>query len=518
MTSGKITLNDASNTNSVSLQAPATLASSVAFTLPDAYGSSGQALTTNGSGVLSWASTGASTAVVTLSAAQLAAQTSVEIVAAPSAGQYLLPTEVEALFTYGTALGAGDVTLKYSNQTLSTLTNLLSNAVNKQVAQNVTSLTPENSALYVKADLGLPAVMAPGLWYSSYTSIAIDSSGVPYVAFINGNNYNSMPTGENKPTVYKLVSGAWTLVGAAFGGSSSSYTSIAIDSAGVPYVAFIDGGNNYKPTVYKLVDGTWTLVDAAFGGSSSSYTSIAIDSSGVPYVAFTDGGNNNKPTVYKLVDGTWTLVDAAFGDNYALYTSIAIDSANVPYVAFKSWDYGGRSRVYKLVDGTWTLVGAAFGGGDRNYTSIAIDSANVPYVASPDYDNNYKTTVYKLVDGTWTLVGAAFGGNNSQYTSIAIDSAGVPYVAFADSDNSGKSTVYKLVAGTWTLVVVDAAFGGNNTSYTSIAIDSSGVPYVAFNDGGAALEIGLTVAAARTADTGATVKLRVHYQVLSLLT
>jgi len=56
MTSGKITLNDASNTNSVSLQAPATLASSVAFTLPDAYGSSGQALTTDGAGALSWTS------------------------------------------------------------------------------------------------------------------------------------------------------------------------------------------------------------------------------------------------------------------------------------------------------------------------------------------------------------------------------------------------------------------------------------------------------------------------------
>ena len=44
----------ANGTNYVSLSAPATLASDVAFTLPSADGSNGQALVTNGSGVLSF--------------------------------------------------------------------------------------------------------------------------------------------------------------------------------------------------------------------------------------------------------------------------------------------------------------------------------------------------------------------------------------------------------------------------------------------------------------------------------
>lgn len=42
-------------TNSVSLKSPDALAGNVAFTLPSADGTSGQALTTNGSGALSWA-------------------------------------------------------------------------------------------------------------------------------------------------------------------------------------------------------------------------------------------------------------------------------------------------------------------------------------------------------------------------------------------------------------------------------------------------------------------------------
>jgi hypothetical protein len=311
----------------------------IVTSFPASQGAASTYLQNDGAGVLTWVSA-SPTAVVTLSAAQLAAQTSVEIVAAPSAGQYLLPTEVEALFTYGTALGAGDVTLKYSTQTLSTLTNLLSNTVNKQVAQNVHSLTPENSALYVKAALGF-LTAAFGGNNSNSTSIAIDSADVPYVAFTDGDN-------NNTPTVYKLVSGTWTLVGAAFGSNDSSYTSIAIDSADVPYVAFTDG-NSGTPTVYKFDGLAWTLVGAAFGGNNPlEVTSIAIDSAGAPYVAFSDGNNNNKPTVYKFDGLAWNQVGLAFGGNTSNYTSIAIDSADVPYVAFNDGGNGGKPTVAAL--------------------------------------------------------------------------------------------------------------------------------------------------------------------------
>lgn len=60
---GNITLNaqgdlrfaDSDSSNWVAFQAPATIASNVTWTLPSADGSSGQALSTNGSGTLSWA-------------------------------------------------------------------------------------------------------------------------------------------------------------------------------------------------------------------------------------------------------------------------------------------------------------------------------------------------------------------------------------------------------------------------------------------------------------------------------
>ncbi|MCX6106752.1 MAG: hypothetical protein NTY08_13065 [Proteobacteria bacterium] len=55
-TANKLVLNDKGSTNSVALKAPDTLASSLTWELPSTIGSSGQVLSTNGSGTLSWVS------------------------------------------------------------------------------------------------------------------------------------------------------------------------------------------------------------------------------------------------------------------------------------------------------------------------------------------------------------------------------------------------------------------------------------------------------------------------------
>ena len=53
---GDLRFGDSDNSNWVAFQAPATVASNVTWTLPNADGSANQVLQTNGSGTLSWAS------------------------------------------------------------------------------------------------------------------------------------------------------------------------------------------------------------------------------------------------------------------------------------------------------------------------------------------------------------------------------------------------------------------------------------------------------------------------------
>jgi hypothetical protein len=51
---GDLRLGDSDNSNWVAFQAPSTVASNVTWTLPNADGTSGQVLSTDGSGALSW--------------------------------------------------------------------------------------------------------------------------------------------------------------------------------------------------------------------------------------------------------------------------------------------------------------------------------------------------------------------------------------------------------------------------------------------------------------------------------
>lgn len=56
---GDLRLADSDSSNYIALQAPATVASDVTWTLPASDGTSGQVMTTNGSGTLTWTNNGA---------------------------------------------------------------------------------------------------------------------------------------------------------------------------------------------------------------------------------------------------------------------------------------------------------------------------------------------------------------------------------------------------------------------------------------------------------------------------
>ncbi|MCX6107968.1 MAG: hypothetical protein NTY08_19230, partial [Proteobacteria bacterium] len=81
-TANKLVLNDKGSTNSVALKASDTLASSLTLELPSTSGSSGQVLSTNGSGTLSWvsAATGSVTNVTVTAPISVATSTSTPVI------------------------------------------------------------------------------------------------------------------------------------------------------------------------------------------------------------------------------------------------------------------------------------------------------------------------------------------------------------------------------------------------------------------------------------------------------
>jgi type IX secretion system substrate protein len=316
---------------------------------------------------------------------------------------------------------------------------------------------------------------------AEFTSLAIDGSGTPYVAFKDNGN-------SKKATVMKYNGSTWVTVGnAGFSAGKAEYTSLAIDGSGTPYVAYRNDASTNKATVMKYNGSSWVTVgNANFSAGVANYLSLAIDGSGTPYVSYQDGVNFYKATVMKYNGSSWVTVgNAGFSTGIAYSTSIAIDGSGTPYVAYGDYGNNFKATVMKYNGSSWVNVGnAGFSAGDASYPSLAIDGSGVPYVAYRDNANSAKATVMKYVGSSWVSVGnVGFSAGQADWISLAIDGSGTSYVAYKDYANSKNATVMKYNGSSW-VNVGNAGFSAGQAKYTSLAIDGSGTPYVAYGDYG----------------------------------
>jgi hypothetical protein len=92
---------------------------------------------------------------------------------------------------------------------------------------------------------------------------------------------------------------------------------------------------------------SWQTVGAAgISLGSAHYTTLAIDSSGIPYVAFQDEDDMGKIKVMKYDGNSWVNTGVV-SSGLSYYTSLAISSSGDPYVAYSDWSIGGGKAMVK---------------------------------------------------------------------------------------------------------------------------------------------------------------------------
>lgn len=274
-----------------------------------------------------------------------------------------------------------------------------------------------------------------------YCDIAIDPTGTPYVIYSNGGI-----------TVQKFNGTSWQVVGTTGFGTNSSYTSIAIDQSGIVYVAYRDYvGGVYFPVVLKFDGTSWQDISGLYlSQDDPAYISIAVDYNGIPYIAYRDAGVGPGVAFVKKYNGTiWQVVGGVYVSSGAAdYVSIAIDQSNTPYVLYMDGSNASKATCKKFNGTSWQTVGlAGFSSGQAAFTSIAINPSGIPYVV---YRNSTNNATVQLFNGTnWQTVGIlGFPAVYADFTNLVIDATGTPYVVYRGSGY--KANVMKYACGTAT--------------------------------------------------------------------
>ncbi|GAB3542487.1 hypothetical protein GCM10027443_43410 [Pontibacter brevis] len=307
------------------------------------------------------------------------------------------------------------------------------------------------------------------------TSLALDAAGTPYLAYGN-------PDRESRATLMKYNGRNWVSVGEA---GKTGYVSLAIGANGTPHVAYEHRERNYRATVMKSNGADWEAVGTEGFSGPSGQVSVALDANNLPYVAHT----GDKVTVMRYSGTLWELVGTAgLSSEGADYTRIALDAEGTPYVAFRDFANSFKATVMRFTGERWVPVGPpGFSAGEATDLSLAVDANGTPYLAYSDRGNGAKATVMRFNGDRWEPVGTeAFTAEQVRSMSLALDASGTPYLSFMDWTHGTRITVVRFNGIAWTPVGVEG-FSTWPANSTSVALDPTGVPYVAYREGGQAV-------------------------------
>jgi hypothetical protein len=168
-------------------------------------------------------------------------------------------------------------------------------------------------------------------------------------------------------------------------------SSIALDSAGRPHIAYRDSIHNLVKYARKKADGTWTIETVEIAGFVSSSVSLALDSAGVPHIVYYSGPGITNPAHLRhasrscfVIWCSWdkeTVRAGVFSPSSAGNTSATFDSQGILNVSY--FDHtAGQLKWAKKTGGAWSIANVVATAGGA--ASLALDADNFPHLAVSD--------------------------------------------------------------------------------------------------------------------------------------
>lgn len=232
---------------------------------------------------------------------------------------------------------------------------------------------------YLQVDGG---TVTPGLLQQtsegmSSISLAVDSVGAIHACY--GLNYGKLIYATNATGVWTYTE-ADSLVPGAIGGDCD----IAVDNAGSIHISYLEYST--QDLMYLgNVSGGWTLdrvdIDDSTKLSQKHHTSIKVDAAGNPHIAYVHGASDFDLHYATKQSGSWTIVKINTNGDAGFYCDLALDSRGFAHIVYRNWTTD-ELKYASNQSGNW--ISDVLANATTAEMSIAVDSA----------DNIHMTFVY----------------------------------------------------------------------------------------------------------------------------
>jgi hypothetical protein len=281
---------------------------------------------------------------------------------------------------------------------------------------------------------------APGSGEGSAINALV--GGQPHISYLAGSDiyYVLRYTRRSCTGSYPLIVCSWSTPEQV---DSSVYhsanTSIAVDSTGIPHIGYVNLAGQLRHA-YRIGEGSGNCGDDSnwqcetvpgLIGLTWYSPSLALWND-LPRIAFHD---TSKGLSFAYKDGTgWHISLPRAGiDTYGINPSLVLDAAGIPHISYAinpdsvMWAYGST-----VTGGAWTN-GSIPGTNDASWTAISYNTSPSAYPCILYYGQTYGQLRYTCKSTSWTAPQMlAISMDVGRDTSLALDMVGVPHIAYAD--------------------------------------------------------------------------------------
>jgi hypothetical protein len=264
-------------------------------------------------------------------------------------------------------------------------------------------------------------------------------------------------------------------------------TSIRLDAAGRPAIAYSDIANGHLKLARQEPGGAWALETADGATNVGGWPSLVLDDVGA-HVTYFDSANRLLKAAHRDLGGTWTneTVDGTVPSvaSVGQQSSLAVDAAGGLHVTYSEnqayLKYATRPR-----SGSWssTRIDSLSSG---LWSSLVIDRSGNLHVAGCSRFGTGDLHYAQKNGLSWPreIVETQADGNVGWSASLAVDDRGEQHIVYFDKGNGDLRYAHRAAAtGAWEKTTLDAPGTPPDLGrYAAMVVDRSRILHAVYYD------------------------------------